>query len=253
LFPAFYVMPQGRSMKKYPALSRVIMLTAACLFCSQCSHASYHRFWRGFIKPALTASGFAAAINRTFIPATIANGAGRGLTAYQPFLTGGEYGLPDEVALVTYSGKTAYAAIGATASGKRYGAMHWDYFDRDRSSSVVARPFTGTAEFEKAYDLLPPYAGWMKNKTTVLVFPRGKTESEAAFLERVSRRMGFCQRHDPADGVFDRVIFVSARYWIEYISAAEFVKGESAMSILMLQPAAGTPVIHAGEGLNTWF
>src|ERR1700723_1485202 len=64
----------------------------------------YYRFWRGWKKPDVDTRSFLADLDSIFVPATVKNGAGRGLISYLPVLLPKENptSLPEEIALVTY-------------------------------------------------------------------------------------------------------------------------------------------------------
>ena len=90
---------------------------------------TYHRFWRGTKRTGLNWTQFQTGLNQVFIPATVRVGAEKGMTAYQPVLLEGVRGLPDEIALVSYTDQPSYEALYSTDAGKVYQNLHWEYFD----------------------------------------------------------------------------------------------------------------------------
>ena len=122
----------------------------------------YHRFWRGTKLAELSDDDFVNGLNQTFIPETIQTGATKGLFAYQPVLVqGNAHLLPDEVALVSYRDEASYDAIRSTQEGQDYSALHWKYFDKSKSMSLVPEHYSGVLVFEHAYDLHPDLTdGW---------------------------------------------------------------------------------------------
>ncbi len=100
------------------------------------------RFWLGRAQNREDLAPFRAGVNRRLIPETTLVGAGRGLDAYLPaFPSRGSYDfIPDEVALIAYSGDEAYQAIRTTPKGSQYGPLHFekDMFAKAGSGSQVA-------------------------------------------------------------------------------------------------------------------
>jgi len=198
---------------------------------------------------------FQAGLNQIFIPATVQTGAGKGMIGYQPILPEGAPELPDEIALVSYTDQNAYSELFSTESGKAYQNLHWQYFDRSASHSVVPEPFAGSVEIEHAYDLYPRYAAWMSNSTTVFVFLRANGESSLTFLKRAQEHLSQATRSDPGTGVLDRVALISKDYWIEYVSAVAAFRSEPEADLVIPVENASrdTAKILPGSGINLKF
>jgi hypothetical protein len=224
---------------------------------SGCAHAdTYHRFWRGTKKSDLSWSQFEDGLNQIFIAATVKTGSGKGMIAYEPTLIEGKNQLPDEIALVSYANKGAYDSLYSTSEGKAYQSLHWDYFDRPNSHSLVPQAFTGSVTSEQAYDLKPTYADWMKNSTTVLVFFKQSMETDQTFMTRAQSHLSEAIQNDSNINVFDRVVLVSQNYWIEYVSAANSIEAGSSnadMTFPVSSGAEATVQITPLHGINLQF
>lgn len=239
-----------------PANALIKLLSIALLAVASSAHAdTYHRFWRGVKSSSLSTEDFVRGLNQVFIPATVQVGADKGMIAYEPMLTNGMAGLPDEVALVSYEDKPAYDALYSTDAGKAYQNLHWQYFDRSSSHSLMPGAYSGSVAIEQAYDLRPGYADWQKHQTTVLVYLRRAAETDSNYLGRVKHHLDECQVSDVDIGVLDRAVLVAQGYWLEYVSAAsETVSGATADYILpVTNETPATARISAGSGINLQF
>jgi hypothetical protein len=147
----------------------------------------YHRFWRGQKRADLSVNQFTQSLGSVFIPATVKVGVGKGLLAYEPVLTTGILSAVDEIALVSYESESAYQSLFATAAGKAYQNLHWQYFDRPTSSSVEPISYAGEVMSGGAYDFHPSYAGWRTNNTEVLIYFRVTSETATDFLNRANQ------------------------------------------------------------------
>jgi len=203
------------------------LVILAALFASVPSaraDAPYYRFWRGWKLPALSDARFLEGLNDVFVGATVEVGKCRGLVSYQPALPPspadrGEEGayLPDEIALVAYRSEGAYRAIRATPEGERYSNLHWDYFDRDKSRSLVPGPFTGTAALDRAYDLRQSGADWQRGFSVLRIWTRKPGVDDERYLEHASQYLVRLQRGYPRDLLLSTLALLTDRYLIEYL------------------------------------
>lgn len=232
----------------------LILIASLCVITK--AHAdTYHRFWRGTKRADLNWNQFEAGLNQVFIPATVKTGAEKGMIGYQPVLLEGEQGLPDEVALVSYADQQAYDALYSTDPGKDYQNLHWNYFDRATSHSIIPQAFNGAVDLEQAYDLHPEYRDWMKNTTTVLVYFKQSGEAQADYIKRAQSHLLDAVSSDGQIGILDRVILVSETYWIEYASSLHALTGEIAAdkTISIQNEKPENAKIILGQGVNLDF
>jgi hypothetical protein len=222
-------------VKNWLALLVVVSVTASAVSASipAAQADTYHRFWRGTKRADLSWTQFETGLNQIFIPATVKTGAGNGMSAYEPILLEGTQGLPDEVALVSYTDLATYNSLYSTDFGKAYQNLHWQYFDRAHSNSTVPEAFAGSVQLEHAYDLRPQYAGWMKNKTTVLIYLRAPEEMPVGLAGRAQAHLNDALVQDSANGILNRVALVSQNYWIEYVSADHALGAETGASLVV--------------------
>lgn len=132
------------------------------------------RIWLGWRKPDVQAGGsgwdaFMRQLRQRFIPATWRVMPRFGLTAYVPSVLRPQGdGLPDEVALLAYTSRPAYAAHKQDPLGKAYSEMHDEVFSfaagaaksrslwAERDTTLIGRPrrrsaATGEAVFNQAH------------------------------------------------------------------------------------------------------
>ena len=147
-----------------------ILIASLVLISSFSSHAYFQRFWIGHKKAEMSDADFLKGLNTVFFAETVNVGKGKGLMAYQPYVTAMTDKIPAEIALVTYESEKKYKAIRETKEGKAYGERHWDYFVKDISKSFVVEPWKNKMEEGKAYELKPKFKDWQKYMTTVLVY-----------------------------------------------------------------------------------
>jgi hypothetical protein len=229
----------------------------------------YHRFWRGTKLSKLSAEDFQNGLNEIFIAKTIQMGGGKGLIAYEPALTlGTAPGLPDEIALVSYEDEATYNRLRATPAGQAYGALHWQYFDKTQSSSLVPAAYTGAVALEHAYDLYPSFTEWKAGNTRLLIQFRNDGEADATYLARVKADLDQALSNDAKDAIQGVVCLVTQKYWIEYVSSKTLTKQISMNPIVtdfskyskgktLALPVDNQPVESAklkpGRGVNVQF
>jgi hypothetical protein len=136
-------------------LKNLLVITA--LFSANVAQADgeYTRFWRGFKRADISETTLVDDLNRKLFPATgeLAHTDAK-LLAYVPatiLQTRNETVLPDEVAVLSYETEKSYRDYRATPVGKRYGELHGEMFDMQKSKSLVVEPFLGTVASEHAY------------------------------------------------------------------------------------------------------
>lgn len=217
------------------------------------SEASFNRLWVGFKKSEVTTTAFLNGLNQSFFKETIEVGGGKGLLAYQPFVTSMAHDLPDEIALVTYASEEAYKAIRSTPAGAAYGERHWDYFDKTTSKSTVSVPYQGELVEASAYELYPSFVDWSKWTTVVTIYQRtSKTD-----LKQIA---GSWESLRKASHVLDSVIFIGKNSIIEYRSVKKATLNENKLPLKVLESrvlASHTletkPTVGFSDGINFLF
>ena len=182
------------------------------------SEAKYFRFWRGEIKTDLPYVEFQNGLNTLFVPATgaLAQTPAR-LVSYQPVLLSQSltqrYNLPTEIALVEYESEQTYQNFRSTPAGQHYSRMHWDYFDQQKSRSLVALKYNSTLELNRAY--------WhsLKNDFSVAslysfikIYSREKPISAGRWLDGVTQHLERVSAQNPEALIF----LVDEDYVMEY-------------------------------------
>lgn len=163
-------------------MMKIIIIPLVLLFCSNSYSAPYYRFWRGYISKEMSPEKFLQGLNKIFIPETVEQGREHGLIAYMPVLVPSklkENKVPDELALVVYESEEKYQVIRKMPRGESYQKLHWDYFDKATSKSLVPSIFDGEIQIEKAYDLLGSAANWQDGVVQFIVRKFKKSYSEA--------------------------------------------------------------------------
>jgi hypothetical protein len=222
---------------------------------------TYHRFWRGKKLENLGFQSFAATLNDRFVPATVQVGAGNGLIAYEPLLldpSQAAQGLPDEIALVTYSDEEAYDALRATPAGQAYGESHWQLFDRTQSGSLVPQPYGGALRIGAAFDLDPSYADWQKGFTRVVIGLRSPGMEDAVYLTAIQAQVEALRARP---GLQDAALLVDPAYVIEYqswksqeVAGAVPMPGLSGVASWDLEAQrSGSTRLLPGTGINVRF
>lgn len=176
------------------------------------------RFWRGVPLERFSTDEFKDGLNRIFVPDTwrLAETSAK-LRSYQPVLLPQSFistpHLPLEVALVHYASESDYRAYRATPAGEAYSNLHWDYFAKEQSKSVVAEKFEGKIEFEHAYQL----AGLPTNAQNVVptfrASLRAAGQSDEAYLQSVGSHVLSVKNQQPTS----YFILASQDYVLEYI------------------------------------
>jgi hypothetical protein len=188
----------------------------------------YYRFWRGHIAPAMTEDKFVAELNSLFIPETVNQGKGLGLLAYMPVLvskTKGHDFLADELALVVYESVEKYYDIRKRPRGSAYQDLHWRYFDKTKSRSLVPEEYKQVVEFEKAYDLLLSDSDWQKDRAYFqqTVFNEASSpELKIKLRDYLDER----QKHAKKNGILSHLVLITEKYMLEYILQAKDSKAK---------------------------
>ncbi len=202
--------------------SRRIQLVAATLTLmmpalAQAS-APYYRFWQGWKLDTIENGAFLDGLNKTFIMSTVQTGSDKGLIAYLPFVMNladkrpPELAsvLPEEIALVVYRSQKEYKDLFATEEGKRYSALHWNYFERSKSKSLVPEAFPKGSQsaMGHAYDLLQSEADWQTGRPSVEGLASGGQVD--AYLEAL-------KSHSKRIGLDAAVVLIAEGYRLEYL------------------------------------
>lgn len=149
-----------------------ILITAFFIFTAHSALASHNQLWVGFKKKDVSTVKFINSLNNSFFKETIGVGKGKGLLAYQPYITNMNGEVPDGVVLITYENEEKYNAIKNSPEGERYGKSHWDYFDKESSIRIVTQPFLNSLTEEAAFELVPTFQDWQKGTTHVAIYAR---------------------------------------------------------------------------------
>lgn len=230
-------------MKKWISLLVLILVQSSAF-------AAHNRLWVGFKKEDVSTADFMNGLNQVFFAKTVEVGQGKGLLAYQPYVTKMNGDLPDEVALVTYKDEESYKAIRSTKEGKEYGELHWAYFDKSTSKSTVPSPYKGNLQTEMAYELKPDFVDWQKGITYVNIYMAPRD------LRFVQEEWELLKRNP---NVNNAILVIKGPWLIEYRSVRDNAKAPLKMSFKVLEhkklrqaPIAGTS-IDFGDGVNFRF
>ena len=198
---------------------------------------------------------FVNGLNDVFISATVKVGSGKGMIAYEPLVTAGIPGLPDEIALVSYQSKNVYDSLYSTEEGKKYQNLHWQYFDRSLSHSLTPESFQGTVVYEHAYDFHGNYTAWKEHRTVVLISFRKENETPSGYLSRANKYFPNVAKSDPANRVLDRVFLVTENYWLEYLSLDRSSQYSATADVVTQLPneKPSDVQLKLGQGANVLF
>ncbi|MBM3275154.1 MAG: hypothetical protein FJZ00_08365 [Candidatus Sericytochromatia bacterium] len=176
------------------------------------------RFFRGFRKADLSPGQYIADLQNRFIPAAPATHAKNGLVAYLPAVPPAAKPafIPDELALIMYENDAVYQAARSTPEGKAYSDLHWDVFDKERSKSGSAAPFTGTIQADQPYDVLGRPTDWQSGTATLFVGARNADVTPDAFLAAISARVARTKAHGEKADLAGYLVVAAADYVAEY-------------------------------------
>lgn len=172
--------------------SKLPMLMARLMtVLEESERAPYYRVFRGYRRADVPAAEFSRVLSEKFVPALPRALAGKGLTAYLPALppAGATTGTPDEIALVAYQSEAIYQSLGTLPEGKAYQALHWDFFDKERTRTGGAVPFLGELTAEVPVDVLNRPVDWQAGHTAVFVGARQASVLPRQFLEQLSKHV----------------------------------------------------------------
>lgn len=187
------------------------------IFLSTNADASYLRFWRGEKRVDLTAEQFQTGLNSGLLPATgkLAETSAK-LFSYYPALIKSdlvEKGLPSEVALVEYESEASYKSYRATAEGQGYADLHWDFFNKAQSKSLVPEKYVGTIEIEKAYDIVGGEFNKADEASSFRTYQRPVNLSNEEYISFVKSHIDQVSKSNP--NAF--VLLVAQNYIMEYV------------------------------------
>lgn len=198
---------------------KALVVVGALAVPSFSSYASgeYVRFWRGEMRSDISQEDFVAGLNHGLFPATaeLAKGESK-LLSYQPVLASDlarGANIPAEVALLQYESESTYKTFRQTAEGIHYGNMHWNYFQKDSSKSLVVEPWTGSVEIEKAYFLGQMGVAWNQGLTTYRAFARSAGMTDESYLESVNNYLVGTKGESNRSSV----VLVAQNYVLEYV------------------------------------
>jgi len=230
---------------------RLLGLISVILIFQSQAHAAYNRLWVGFKKEEITTADFMNGLNKIFFEKTINVGKGKGLLAYQPYVTMMNADLPHEIALVTYQDEASYKAIRATKEGEEYSALHWDYFDKGTSKSAVPVPYEGAVSAETAYELKPAFTDWQSGDTYVNLY-----EAPVDIKKLVNEIELLKSSGDVNNSIF----MIKGKWLMEYRSLKSSSKGSSKLELKVLEhrklaskSLSKKTLVDFGEGVNFKF
>jgi hypothetical protein len=177
---------------------------------SQAQAAPFYRVWRGYQRADLTRAQVDEAVRSRLGPMTPAVGAGKGLVGYVPAIPEQAPGAADEVALVVYESEQAYRGIRSTPQGQAYGDLHWEMFDRKRSSSLVPEIYFEQVQIGKAYDLWGSNPDWQRGAVRVTLALRREGTSDSQYIRAIERLLDEVVSYNRAMGFEALVVGVDA-------------------------------------------
>ncbi|MBT3585627.1 MAG: hypothetical protein HN509_12045 [Halobacteriovoraceae bacterium] len=195
-------------------------ILAIYLLCQSASAAPYYRFWRGFKKKDISTQKFHQGLNSIFIPRTIDQGKKKGLLAYLPVLSPKtkSASIPEEVALVVYSNRDDYQTLRKSPAGQVYGKLHWDYFAKGISKSLVPSPLPLVGELVRnhAYDVLSSPKDWQKGYVIYSLKTRRLDTSNTSFQRAFKNYIKFMSSSYGRGKLESLIVLVGETYTIEY-------------------------------------
>lgn len=223
---------------------RLILLMMMMSMSMASAEASFFRFWRGSVKPGMEYTDFQQGLNTLFVPATAAlKHTPAELKSYHPFLFSPEsmaLGFPSEIALVEYDTEDKYLAFRATEEGKKYGDMHWDYFDKANSKSLVPVPYINQPlEFEKAYAVFNSSSQTFSERSIFLkVIKRTSLTPDQEWKDQVAKHIQYLNQQR----VVSQVVLLTSDYYMEYTkweSLEDKYQSDSNTIITIVDPVYG--------------
>jgi len=219
----------------------------------------YYRFWRGSPKSEISAKEFKNGLNQIFLPKTAQlSGTPAKLISYAPVLLpkqllNSNQFFPSEVALIGYPSKDDYLSFRKTSEGREYSDLHWEYFDRSQSSSLVPEAYCGSVEFKHAYDVMDTDVNWSHGSGFFRVFGCKQETSMECFLSRIKKHIDRLKSQSPEA----LVVLVVQDYILEYSlwknPPSEYVKrlgDDDVFTIFMNVPLIQDRLIEYGKGLQ---
>lgn len=230
---------------------RLLGLISVIFIVQTQAYAAYNRLWVGFKKEEISTAEFMNGLNKIFFEKTINVGKGKGLMAYQPYITMMNTDLPDEIALVTYQDEASYKAIRATKEGEEYSVLHWDYFDKDTSKSAVPIPYDRVVKMELAYELKPAFTDWQMSETYVTLYETPLDLKKLVIEVNLLRN---------SSDINNSIFMIKGKWLVEYRSLKAGSNGPSKLALKVLEHRKLTSmslsrntVVEFGEGANFKF
>ncbi|MFA6238011.1 MAG: hypothetical protein WC635_11825 [Bacteriovorax sp.] len=188
-----------------------ILITIFFILAASSTRASHNQLWVGFKKKDVSTVKFINGLNNSFFKETIGIGKGKGLLAYQPYITNMNGEVPDGVVLITYENEERYNAIKSSPEGERYGKSHWDYFDKETSIRIAAQLYQGALTEDAAFELAPAFHDWQKGTTHVAIYARNP---DFEFIKTAEAFNDLKKRKE----VNNSVLLITKKWIIEYRS-----------------------------------
>ncbi|MBT3981740.1 MAG: hypothetical protein HOE90_10330 [Bacteriovoracaceae bacterium] len=238
-------------------LVKMILLSSFCV--NAYSATPYYRFWRGFMEVSIGESKFLDGLNEIFIPKTVEQGKNDGLISYLPVLPKRDKPsfIPDELALVTYESEKRYRELRKKPHGSSYQKLHWEYFEKGKSKSLVPQKWSGNAQFEEAYDVLQSEANWQNGFTRFLIQIRADGISDSEYLNSIEKLIRNKYENANDLGIRSYLVLVSKSAVYEYIlsdSSASFETRQVGLVLHTSMPARKDNLsIKYGEGVSRQF
>lgn len=195
------------------------IIIVSTLLMSIMAHANYFRLWRGEPKKEISYAQFQDGLNSIFVPATenLKHSIAR-LKSYHPFLLNEAMSkseeIPTEIALVEYESENSYKSFRTSPEGVRYGNLHWDYFNKEKSKSLVPVAFIGQEiEFESAYSFTRSSTlSFASAYTFIQIIKRTESFSDYEWKECIRGHLDFISYQNVVS-----VIFLATKdYYVEY-------------------------------------
>ncbi len=173
----------------------------------------YYRFWQGYKVDNYTYQEFRDGLAGEFMPATVDVGKGKGLVSYLPALPyehtciNNTTCLPDEIALVVYASKEKYDELIKTPEWKKYSQLHWKYFSKNGSHTLVPIIFDQNLQNETAYDILQSPDIWQNYFAVYCVSKK---------IAMPTEYLRFMQSADRPQNLLSYIVLIEDNYVIEY-------------------------------------
>lgn len=156
--------------------------------------STYFRFWQGAARENLSNQQFLDGLNQVLLPATgrLKHTAAL-LKSYQPVVISPtlaqRFGLPSEVALLSYDNEDSYRRYRETPEGKAYGDLHWEMFEKSLSGSTVPTDDAFVISVGSSYIWSGRHADWSEGAAYFQILARSPGMEEARYIPAIRNYM----------------------------------------------------------------